>query len=258
MNEIATALLLGLSFGNLWLCVLLVFSLETANRSTCAGYLLGRALAILVLSMGVAAVGRAVDLDNGLLNILSGAFVILFCLYLTATRILGWALPWQKKRMPDGLACMDGCETCPAGAHEALKSICRDCPDNKVCEAEEPEVEGLTRQARALRGRSGALEGKGGFTAGLGLGAVRGAAFCSKLAVLVPMLFYTPLARAFVLALVFTIASSIYPLLGFALGKTVMRLVPYKRWLFAGSTVLLAALGVSFVLKGFGMTALVF
>ena len=40
MSDYWVAVLLGFSFGNLWVCALLVFSLQTTNRSTCAGYLI--------------------------------------------------------------------------------------------------------------------------------------------------------------------------------------------------------------------------
>ena len=57
MNDYVVATLVGFSFGNLWLCALLVFSLQTTNRSTCAGYLVGRILAIIALSVVIAEVG---------------------------------------------------------------------------------------------------------------------------------------------------------------------------------------------------------
>ena len=54
MDELVSAGVVGLSFGNLWICTLLVFSLRAGGRSLAAGYLLGRAAAIVALSVSCA------------------------------------------------------------------------------------------------------------------------------------------------------------------------------------------------------------
>lgn len=232
MNEYLTALLLGFSFGNLWLCVILVFSLQATNRSTCAGYLLGRFIALISLSVVIAALGKYISLDKDILNLLSGSLLIAFSLYLTATRIFNWGLPWTKPQVHDG------------ERPEQCSGIC------KICVSVEPEFEPLTRQTRIEMKKKVNKEVVAGFAVGMSLGTVRGATMCSKLAILVPILLSVPITKALGIGVIFSLSSSIYPLLGFFLGAFALKLLSYKKWLFGISCVFLTLFGVRYIVKG--------
>lgn len=253
MNDYLVALLLGFSFGNLWLCALLVFSLQNTNRATCGGYLLGRILAIVILSLVVAALGKVVTFDKGAINIASGLLLIGFSAYLAATRMFGWVPPWKKSRDvhaegEDG--CGHDCKSCPTAGHHEYKSACDACGDEKICEAEEPEVEALTRQARVVWKRDVKDKKVSSFAMGVALGALRGSTLCTKLLVLVPLLLSASMFKAFGIGLSFSLSSSIYPLLGFAMGAFALKLVKYKRALFGVSCALLLVAGVTYLYNG--------
>ena len=252
MSDYWVAILLGFSFGNLWVCALLVFSLQTTNRSTCAGYLIGRVLAIIALSVVIAAVGKMVFVPQGILNIISGLLLIGFSSYLAATRLFKWVPPWKKPPPSHGddENCAHECTTCPAHEHVEYRQACGECDSKKVCEAEEPEVEPLTRQARVKWNRDVQEEKVSGFALGASIGAIRGATMCHKLVVLVPILLTASFFKAFGLGLSFSLSSTIYPLLGFAFGAFALKLVKYKKWLFAVSCVLLILAGARYLAKG--------
>lgn len=232
MNDYLVALLLGFSFGNLWLCAILVFSLQTTNRSTCGGYLLGRFVAICILSVVVAAVGKFVSLDRNLLNVLSGLLLLAFSLYLAVTRILNWKLPWSKPHVHEG------------ERPDQCSGICN------ICVSEEAEFEPITRQARIEIKRTVNKGSVAGFSVGMSIGAIRGASMCGKLAILVPILLNVPIFKAFAIGLIFSLSSSIYPLLGFALGAFAVRLLSYKKWLFGISCAFLAVFGLRYIALG--------
>lgn len=255
MEDYLVPLLLGFSFGNLWICALLVFSLQTTNRSTCGGYLVGRALTIVALSVLVSLLGRVVDLEPGVLNLISGTFLLVFSGYLAATSIFGWIPPWKKARTeePDHHSCDGNCSSCPTHHHPEFASACSACGDDAhLCAAEEPELEPLTRGARKLKGRKVNEGSRSGFVAGMALGSLRGAALCSKLAVLVPVLMGAPVGRAVGMGITFSLSSSIYPILGFAVGAFALKLVAYKRWLFGVSCLMLALFGIYYLVQGVG------
>ncbi len=252
MSDYWVAVLLGFSFGNLWVCALLVFSLQTTNRSTCAGYLIGRVLAIIALSVVIAAVGKMVFVPQGTLNIISGLLLIGFSSYLAATRLFKWVPPWKKPPPPHGddENCDHDCNTCPAHGHVEYMQACGECDSKKVCEAEEPEVEPLTRQARVKWNRDVKEEKVSGFAVGASIGAIRGVTMCHKLVVLVPILLTASLFKAFGLGISFSLSSTIYPLLGFTFGAFALKLVKYKKWLFAVSCILLILAGARYLAKG--------
>jgi len=255
LEDYLTSIALGFSFGNLWLCVLLVFSLQTTNRSTCGGYIVGRALAIVVLAVVISLVGYVVHIDKGPLHILSGLFLLGFTIYLAATRLFDWVPPWHREADggdPDGIptGCDGQCQSCPTHHHESYSDACSACDDSGLCSAEDPDLEPLTRLARSQRGRPVDATGASGFWSGMVLGSMRGAALCGKLVVLAPVLLSASPAKAMGVGLTFSLASSVYPLLGFALGAFALRLVRYKRALFAVSCVSLAGFSVMYLVKG--------
>ncbi len=254
MQDYTTALLLGFSFGNLWICTLLVFSFEIGSKALSLGYLLGRALAIVALSVAVSIIGSHVFVPKPVMNIASGVFLLSFASYLAATRIFSWIPPW-KKGGEGGLTshnCAE-CNACSHGSDPKFRSSCSDCRPSGLCEAEEPEVELLTRTSRKLKGKKSGPAAKGGFLAGLSLGAMRGAVLCGKLLVLLPVLMKSPWNKAVGLGVVFSLSSSVYPLMGFALGSVALSLVKYKRSLFVVSVVFMLALGVRYTWHGIVM-----
>ena len=249
MENTITAGLLGFSFGNLWLCVLLVLSLTSTNRSTCAGYLVGRAGAILALSVLISLVGSVVMFEKSWLNVGSGVMLLFFAGYLAATRLLGWTPSW-KKNPAEQASCNGECSGCSAHDTPEAHEACQDCHDDKLCDAEEPEVRELTAAARGLRGRIDSKEGRSGFIFGVGLGSLRGASVCVKLIVLVPLLMQVGILEALAMATAFTITSSIYPVLGFIFGSWALKVLRFKRALVAGGAIGLALSGAFYLFKG--------
>jgi len=260
MDLYLTAAGLGLSFGNLWICVLLVFSLQTANRHTAAGYLFGRALAIVALCLIVAMLGRAVHIPRPALHAATGVLLMGFAAYLLSLHVFGWVPPWKRRtRHADGAAdCDHQCSSCALRHDPVAHEACGDCGDHGVCSAEEPEVRDLTVAARRAHGKEPANDGTSateetvaGFWPGTLLGALRGAAMCSKLVVLLPLLLTAGWNQALGVGVVFSVTSSIYPLLGFAFGRFALRLVALKKPLFWLSSVFLMGLGSRMIWMAF-------
>ncbi len=80
-NDYISALLIGLTYGNLWVCALLVFSLQTTKRSTSIGFLIGRTAAILALSVVVTLIGRVINIPFWHLHLISVTVEIGYAVY---------------------------------------------------------------------------------------------------------------------------------------------------------------------------------
>ena len=255
MSDYLTAIVLGFSFGNLWVCALLVFSLQTTNRSSCAGYLVGRIIAITILAVAVALIGRMIYVPKSMLDLLSGGFLLAFGFYLAATRLFKWAPPWKappRGHLDSEDGCGHDCHSCPTAGHHEYRDACSDCAKDKICEAEEPEVEPLTREARVAWKREVDEKEMSGFSVGMVIGAMRGATMCHKLVVLIPILLSVSMYKAFGLGLTFSLSSTIYPLIGFAFGAFALKLVRYKKQLFMVSCVILVFNGLYYIIRGLG------
>ncbi len=267
MDLYLTAAGLGLSFGNLWICVLLVFSLQTANRNTAAGYLFGRAAALVALCVLVALLGRAVHIPNAALHAAAGVFLLGFSAYLLALHVFAWVPPWRRRTRHGAkdadAACDHQCGSCALRNDPVAHAACGDCGDHGVCSAEEPEVRDLTVAARRSHGKEMSAENPSGenpsgddtvvagFWPGFVLGALRGAAMCSKLVVLLPLLLTARWHEALGVGVVFSVTSSIYPLLGFVFGRFALRLVSLKKPIFWISSVFLIGLGLRMLWMAF-------
>ncbi len=253
MDQILVALMLGFSFGNLWLCAILVFSLQTTNRFTCLGYLAGRAGAIVTLGFLLSLAGTMVTISRGAVNLASGILLLGFTAWLAATQLAGWTPPWRRRTGDGGspAACNGECSGCPTRGHHEYMDACSACHDHGPCSAEEPEVAAITTEARRAWGKTSEISRTTGFTLGLAIGALRGAAMCAKLVVLIPILLNASPVRGLAISGAFALSSSIYPLLGFLLGSVALKLVAYKRALFIVSCLFLAGSGVHYLYAAF-------
>jgi len=254
MQDLLSATALGFSFGNLWMCVLLVFTLQQTNRSTCAGYLLGRFLAIIGFALVVAIVGSFISIEKKPLHLISGVLLLGISFYFLFTRVIDMKDILRSRKPVVSMAvshegCQHDCNSCPAVKAEEYKSMCSSC-DSTLCEAEQPEVESLTRGSRLIWNKPTTLESNGGFVAGMMLGAIRGVALCNKMVVLIPMLLTATMAKAAVLSVGFGISSSVYPLLGFLFGGLALKFVRFKKTLFIVSCSLMILLGFRYLFIG--------
>ncbi|NOZ85317.1 MAG: hypothetical protein GXP49_03460 [Deltaproteobacteria bacterium] len=252
LENLASAVVVGLSFGNLWICALLVFSLQAGGRSLALGYILGRASAVIALSTAASLVGSNLAVPNSSLNLMSGVFLLAFAAYLALTRIFDWIPPWRRRGTGKVSACGD-CTLCAEDAgmeYRDYRRACRACNPSGLCEAEEPEVEPLTRNVRRLKGRRVENNQAVGLGAGLWIGAARGAVMCGKLAVLLPMLLKSRPLEGALIGTAFAASSSVYPLLGFALGNIALKLLEYKKLIFSLGCGFMAVLGFHYLWKG--------
>ncbi|MBU1536143.1 hypothetical protein KKF84_12535 [Myxococcota bacterium] len=254
MDQIIVALMLGFSFGNLWLCAILVFSLQTTNRYTCLGYLAGRAATIILLSFALSLLGMVTTFSRAYINLASGILLITFAAYLAATQLAGWIPPWRRRGGvgdPGSPSCNGECSGCPTREHHEYQSACSSCHDHGACSAEEPEVAPLTEEARKIWGKTEQFSPSRGFFVGALLGVFRGAAMCTKLIVLVPIIFNASPLKSLAIGGAFALSSSVYPLLGFFLGKFALKLVRHKRSLFILSCLFLAGSGIYYLTAAF-------
>ena len=98
MTDVIAAALLGLSLGNVWICALVVFALQTSNRWVCSGYLVGRFIGILAFAIIFWLIGAIWKPPHGWLNIISAIAMLLFVAYFYLKYNAGKFPFWDKKR----------------------------------------------------------------------------------------------------------------------------------------------------------------
>ncbi len=237
MEDLLTSTLVGLSFGNLWLCVLLTYTLQTTSKKCSLGFIIGRILSTELLSLTISLFGNLFDLPLGVLQLLSGVAILSYALYLMAKN--------RKSKKAEELEkdnhCNGECSNCPAN-HNSLCDSCHE--DETTCLADESKVSLLEK-----------MSVHNSIFYGLQLGVARGVLICGKMMLLLPILLESSPTKAITVSLVFAITSSIYPILGMLLGSCALRIVKQKRLLMSISTILLLAIGVKYLFTGISILA---
>lgn len=239
MNDLITAALVGLSFGNLWLCVLLTYTLQTTNRNVCIGFLVGRLIAVFTLAVTVSLLGKLLPIPLALLQIISGSILLLYSIYICVRYLI---IKGKKEAAHHSSSCSHDCGSC---VKSQTKDICEACHnENGDCLAQSDKVNQLTLMSK---------QDKRGISAvifGMQLGIFRGSVLCGKLMLLLPLLIHASTFHAIAIAVIFTITSSIYPIAGFLLGKLAMKLIRFKRLALLISSVLLCLISCKYIIDG--------
>ncbi|MBQ3923459.1 MAG: hypothetical protein II707_09190 [Spirochaetales bacterium] len=242
-NDYISALLIGLTYGNLWVCALLVFSLQTTKRSTSIGFLIGRTAAILALSVVVTLIGRVINIPFWLLHLISGTVVIGYAVYTIVRFVI---MRKKNENNHPHTACVDDyshsdCQNCPIHQNIEYHKYCDSCGD-ETCLYETSEFRSVGRRSSAAA--------KSGFFFGVTVGALRGGVLCSKLLILAPILTRSSLLKSMIISIIFILSSSIYPILGLFVGKAALRFVKFKKALIIGGAAALILVGGLYIWQG--------
>ena len=240
MNDLITATLVGLSFGNLWLCVLLTYTLQTTNRKVSLGFLIGRLISVFILAITVSLVGKLLPIPLALLQIVSGAILLLYSIYICVRYLI---LKGKKEAHHHHTSdCSHDCNSC---FKSQTKDICDTChSESGDCLAQPAKVQQLNLMSEKNK------KGISAIIFGIQLGFFRGSVLCGKLMLLLPLLIHASTLHAIAIALTFTITSSIYPIAGFFLGKLAMKLIRFKKTALLLSTLLLCLFSSKYIIDG--------
>lgn len=239
MNDLLTAALVGLSFGNLWLCVLLTYTLQTTNRNVCLGFLIGRLIAVFALAITVSLLGKLLPIPLALLQIVSGAILLAYSIYICVRYVI---IKGKKESAHHNAHCSHDCNSCIKSQTE---DICETChSENGDCLAQSDKMDQLRVMSKQDK------KGISAITFGIQLGIFRGSVLCGKLMLLLPLLIHASTVRAIAIALLFTITSSIYPIAGFLLGALAMKLIRFKRVALLISSALLCFISCKYIIDG--------
>ena len=193
----------GISFANAWMCIGLSFGTRGDGASVGGRFIAGRILGLVLIGTAISAIGAIMEIPPIYFIGIFAAGSILFGI-LMLVGIFGGPGP-VKRRIRHALGLQRGDGTGCAGA-DAVRE------------------EGGASEEGAVERKSG-LRPAGAFL----LGVLRGATPCVKLMVLAPLLIAVGPLYAVVLSLVYALASSAYPVIGFLLASSVSYIPKYER-----------------------------
>jgi len=235
--ELLAAAAVGLSFANAWMCIGLSFGTRGDSAAAGVRFIAGRVVGLVLIGVAISAVGAITEIPAiyfvGLFAAASVLFGVLVLVGISGgpgplKRRLRHALGLQRgERCAEGQGIDGGSGQQAAGSGGAAGS-----GEGKVSDAREGD-----------RGAGGAiwrLKPAGAFL----LGVLRGATPCVKLMVLAPLLIAVGPLHAVVLSLVYSLASSAYPIIGFLLASSLSYLPRYERAIKVAGAAVMILIGV--------------
>lgn len=229
--DIYGAFLLGLTFSNIWICALVIFSLQTSSKKISIGYILGRFIGILFLVLLFHLIGKSVRVSEIMINVFSGITMLIFSVYFIirfSRQSIKKESDWKSRKLME--KCEHNCKSCIISQMTDIFKYCESCNDgSRSCCSEDIQIEPITREARRLWGKNTSKEEeKSGFFAGIMFGVLRGAAMCGRLAILFPLTIKSSIFDSLIIGTIFALSSSIYPIFAIILGEQILKLVKYR------------------------------
>ena len=267
LAEATAAAMVGVSFGNSWVCFLISLGTRTHSRKMAASFILGRFLGIMVLGSLMALFGLFLDIPAKLYTLIFGIITLLFAAYIFVQHII--PRTWISRHVPwMGSGC-SGCESSGCGTDRS--SGCG-TDHSSECNTDHSSVRGTDHSSGCSTDRSsgcntdhssgcggcssrsrGRLTAKSGFL----YGAFRGATPCLKMMILAPLLITTGMPNALLLTAVFATASTLYPIIGFLAGGLITEFATFRdsrRTAFAlnlVSMIILLGMGIYYIFRYF-------
>ena len=238
-EELLAALVVGVSFSNAFVCIFLVFGISTAEqRNTGKYFIFGRFLGLIILGLIIASVGLVFDgyltyfmLLFGVLTIIFGALVI--------TKM------YLKIKTQSSKPNCAGCSHAHSVSDNNATSCQSSCDSNPSCNATGNCGNNKSHFCFRKTSNSSKLTKRYSFL----LGVFRGATPCLKIFILAPLLIIVDLWLAFLMILVYALASTIYPIIGFLSANLLTNLRKYEIPVQVTGAVILISIGIFTIFK---------
>ncbi len=223
IEEILVAAAIGLSLGNAWVCAMISVGVSVESRKGGIAFIAGRFIGLLLLGGAIAGFGVVGSLNPTFFLVVFGVLTIAM-----GTAILLQVLnrrTWMKHGRPL-LRFLHG--------HQHHRHAKGAMPDGG---------EPLARP-----------ESKSKVSYVFLLGIIRGATPCAKMAVLAPLLISVDFGLAMGMVLVFAVASTVYPVMGFLSGNILRQSRRFNFYVKVGSALMMIAIGAYIVVNAFVST----
>jgi hypothetical protein len=227
--ELATAAIIGISFGNAWTCIFMSFGTSSDERSIGRWFILGRFLGLILLGSVISLLRFAAQDATLAILLVFGLSTIAYGLYelIRYTRLAQKTGETPSKYPSNHLVF-------------SLLSLFVVLPHKRKCKGGKHKGKGRCKGQRGLEKRSGFL-----------LGVFRGATPCAKIIVLAPLLVAVGFPLSLLLIIIYASASTIYPVIGYLSADVLSNFKKHQFKLKIAGALILVAIGIYTLLKVF-------
>ncbi len=242
--EILIAAIIGISFGNAWICIFMGFGTTTQHRSAGKWFVGGRFLGLMVLGSIISLFRFAAQDAMPVILLIFGMSTIIFGLFMLFKHSIKNLLfrghthaNWKKNPREHIIS--------------SLLSLFMVMPGNRKCQGGSPTKHLNRNSCHHHEHNKGQCDNhrssqrKYGFY----LGVLRGATPCAKVIVLAPLLVAFGFPSSLLLIFVYASASTIYPVIGYLSADLLLKFEKHRFALKILGALTLITLGVYTIIK---------
>ena len=240
--ELVTAAIIGISFGNAWSCIFMSFGTTSEKRSIGKWFIAGRFLGLVLLGSVISLLRFAASEATIWILLIFGISTITFGLYelvkhLTAKRSAQDNTASESKKYPSNHLVF------------TMLSLFVALPKKGNCKANghvgKGERIGNGHNGKGQCKKHRIFEKRSGFY----LGILRGATPCAKIIVLAPLLVAVGFPSSLLMILVYTLASTVYPVMGYLSADILSNFEKHQFLLKIAGAVILISIGAYTIFK---------
>lgn len=245
MNDYVSAAAIGLSFSNMWICALLVFALKTSKKASSIGYIIGRVLTVILLAVIISFIGKVVLINSSIPHFLSGLLILILASYILCSQVFNINFFQKKMEKNQFHDCGLDCKDCRVKNIKKYNEYCDSCrKDEAECLAYANGFKELITKNKTN------MYGYSNFIFGMFLGSLKGTIFCGKFLLIAPIMLSSSLVHSLSIGIVFSITSSLYPIIGFFFGSFALKFIRYRKIIFLISSIILFLISIKYILNG--------
>ncbi len=207
---------IGISFGSAWLCAVVSFGVASEDKVRGIYFILGRIVGLVFLGLAIATFSFFADLPPLYFVVAFGVLSIVFG-FIVLTQSTGH---WERF----------------AGLFRKNREIGEGHPSNPGKHGGKGDCKGGMKEGHKMR------KFKNSYIFALGI--ARGATPCLKIMVLVPLLVSVDIYLALAMILVYALASTVYPVIGFLSGNLLRSVERHATYVRVAAALVLVIVGV--------------
>jgi len=238
IEELLAAFIVGISFSNTFICMLLGFGATSVERKETGKYFIfGRFLGVVMLGLIIASLGLILIGVMNYLMIIFGILTITFGIIIFYNIYHKFKQNTRKQKIAScNTQDNNTCSSCAAHKNSAQTTSCESCTSTTCTAGNNEHV--CKTIPKSMQGTK--LTKRYSFILGL----FRGATPCLKMIIIAPLLIVTDFWTAVVMVLIFAASSTLYTIIGFVSASVLINFKKYESYVQVAGACILIAIGI--------------
>jgi hypothetical protein len=234
--ELMVAALIGISFGNAWVCILMSFGTRSEEKSVGLWFIAGRFLGLIILGSVISLLRFAAQDVMPLILLIFGVSTIMFGILILLQHYIENRFSSPEKDLSNRFVF-------------SLLSLFMVLPGTQKCKGKSKEFKNTGKchnhENQGQRKRHKNVSKRFGFS----LGIIRGATPCAKVIVLIPLLVAFGFPQSLPLIMVYAATSTVYPVIGYLSADVLTNFDAHRFKIRILGAIILIVMGSYYIIK---------